>query len=314
MMQKRAKKLPTDHAFDVVLGFDMETDIGSFTPFYEGVIHGTPHILEVLKKYDISATFYWTGHAAQENPEMVRTVKGGGHETGCHGLFHETLGDPLFPLPNNWPVLPSEVDGRIREGTRIVSEVAGEAPLSFRCPRLWGSTRVVNVLEALGYVSDASYPLYFYREHASPYYPSATDWTKAGDLNLLEIPNFCDLTMESRDPYQRDRDQWPLFRTKSAEALMEKVDGFIAHQQVRGEYPVLCFYLHPWEFHEMPQGAIDFGECSVTPLSFIVENCGEKAVRQFDRLCSLLLDRGGRFLTAAQLAGEYKARRLVSNP
>ncbi len=37
-------------AFDVVFGFDMETDIGSFTPFYEGVKHGTPHMLKLLEK------------------------------------------------------------------------------------------------------------------------------------------------------------------------------------------------------------------------------------------------------------------------
>ena len=30
-----------DHGFDVVFGFDMETDVGSFTPYYEGVKHGT---------------------------------------------------------------------------------------------------------------------------------------------------------------------------------------------------------------------------------------------------------------------------------
>ncbi len=59
-------------SYDVVLGFDMETDIGSYTPFYEGVIHGTPLILEILKKYSIPATFFWTGHAAEKNPEMVR--------------------------------------------------------------------------------------------------------------------------------------------------------------------------------------------------------------------------------------------------
>jgi len=107
-------------AFDVVLGFDMETDIGSFTPFYEGVKHGTLHLLKLLKKHDIRATFYWTGHAAATNPGMVRRVRDAGHETGCHGLYHETLGDPLFPLPNNWPILPSEVEGRLREATRIV--------------------------------------------------------------------------------------------------------------------------------------------------------------------------------------------------
>ena len=77
-------------AFDVVLGFDMETDIGSFTPFYEGVKRGTPQILKLLKAHGIRATFFWTGHAAETNPEMVRRVRDAGHETGCHGLYHET--------------------------------------------------------------------------------------------------------------------------------------------------------------------------------------------------------------------------------
>ena len=49
--------MASDTAFDVVLGFDMETDIGSFTPFYEGVRHGTQHILKVLAKHDARATF-----------------------------------------------------------------------------------------------------------------------------------------------------------------------------------------------------------------------------------------------------------------
>ena len=35
-----------------VFGFDMETDIGSWTSFYEGFKHGTPLILDVLKKHD----------------------------------------------------------------------------------------------------------------------------------------------------------------------------------------------------------------------------------------------------------------------
>ena len=38
-----------------VFGFDMETDIGSWTSFYEGFKHGTPLILDVLKKHDIKA-------------------------------------------------------------------------------------------------------------------------------------------------------------------------------------------------------------------------------------------------------------------
>ena len=220
-------------------------------------------------------------------------------------MVHETLGDPIFPLPNNWPIVPFEVEGRLREATRIVEEVAGTRPVSFRCPRLWGSTRVLNVLEELGYIADASLPLYYYRSMFVPYHPSADDWTVAGNMKILEIPNFCDLAMKSDDPYNRDRDQWPLFRTEGTDSLMRKVDSFINYVRERDARPVLCFYFHPWEFHEMPQGAIDYGEASVTPLPFITKNCGDVACAEFERLCRTLKDKGARFETCRGLASEY---------
>lgn len=37
-------------SFDVVFGFDMETDIGSYTPYYNGVQLGTPLLLDVSDK------------------------------------------------------------------------------------------------------------------------------------------------------------------------------------------------------------------------------------------------------------------------
>ncbi len=291
-------------AFDVILGFDMETDIGSFTDRYEGVRYGTPRLLDIMARQQVRSTFFWTGHAAENHPAIVKDVHAAGHETGCHGLVHETLGDPLFPLPNNWPVFPWEVEGRIREATRIVEEVSGVRPRSFRCPRLWGSTRVVNVLEKLGYRADVSLPLYFYQQRFTPYHPAATDWTEPGELKLVEIPNFCDLDMESRDPYQRDRDQWPLFRTESAAALLHKANGFIDYVDRRGHRPVLAFYFHPWEFHPMPQGAIDYGEASVTPLPFITKNCGDFACRELETLIRELKLRGGDFKTAGEVADD----------
>jgi peptidoglycan/xylan/chitin deacetylase (PgdA/CDA1 family) len=291
--------------FDIVLGIDMETDIGSFTSEYEGVRHGTPRLLEIMDRHQAKATYFWTGHAAENNPSQVAAVRDAGHETGCHSLVHETLGDPIFPLPNNWPVFPFEVEGRIREATRIVTETSGVKPVSFRCPRLWGSTQVCRVLEKLGYKADVSLPLYFYRNLYYPYHPAAEDWVEKGDMRLVEIPNFCDLSMTSNDPYQRDRDQWPLFRTESADALLDKVDSFIKYVDERGVRPVLAFYFHPWEFHKMPQGAIDYGEASVTPLEFITRNCGDYACREFAKLLAALKKRGGVFKTAEDIAGEW---------
>lgn len=290
------------NSFDVILGFDMETDIGSYTPFYEGVVHGTPLILDVLKKHKVKGTFFWTGHAAENNKDMLNTVASDGHETGCHGLFHETLGDPIFPLPNNWPILHSEVEGRLKIATQIIVEGLGVQPRSFRCPRLWGSTTVINVLEKLGYVTDASLPMYFYQNQLGPYHPSSQDWTTSGELDIVEIPNFCDLTMDSHDQYQRDRDQWPLFRTEDASFLIKKIGGFLRYMAPRVSRPVVCLYLHPWEFYPMPEGAISFGECSVQPLPFIVKNCGPYAVQQLDLLCEKLLQMGGNFMTAKDLS------------
>ena len=83
----------------VILSFDMETDIGSWTPFYQGLVHGTPHILEVLAKHDISATFFFTGDSVISHPEVAKMVDQASHEVGCHSLYHETLGDEIIPIP-----------------------------------------------------------------------------------------------------------------------------------------------------------------------------------------------------------------------
>lgn len=290
----------------VVLGFDMETDIGSWTPFYEGLVHGTPRILEVLSKHDVEATFVFTGDSAALHPEVVRLVDDAGHEVGCHSLYHETLGEELFQIPGIKPVLPEECYGRIRLATDMVEQAVGRKVVTFRCPRLWGSTAVVNALEDLGYKADLSYPMFFYKERLVPYHPSREDWTREGDMRILQVPNFADMTIESKDPYGRDRDQWPLFRTEGARALISHVDSMIDFYRERDLPPVICFYMHPWEFHDMPQGLIHYGEGAVLPDPFITKNCGEVAVAELDRLLALFKERQARFLTAAELTEESR--------
>lgn len=289
--------------FDILLGFDMETDIGSWTPFYDGLRHATPKILALFQQKRITGTFYFVGTAAREVPESVLAVRAAGYEIGAHSLYHETVGDPLFPIPGHQTLLPGEVHSRLALNTDWLAAITGVRPVSFRCPRLFGSTGVCNALEALGYTSDASYPMYFYQEQLAPYRPHRQDWTKAGDLRLVEIPNFADVSIRSTDLYGRDRDQWPKFRTDSAETLLGHVDNFLRHLDDRRiERKVLCFYFHPWEFHPMPEGLIHFGEGSVLPDPFITKNCGPYALTQLELLIDGLAARGGRFKTAAQIA------------
>ena len=103
-------------------------------------------------------------------------------------------------------------------------------------------------------------------------------------MRLLEIPNFADMAMESKDPYGRDRDQWPIFRTESAEALMKHIRSFLEFIRGKHDQACLCFYFHPWEFWPMPQGPIHYGEGTVIPDPFIVKNCGDYALKQLDLL------------------------------
>ncbi|MCK4248424.1 MAG: polysaccharide deacetylase family protein [Candidatus Omnitrophica bacterium] len=290
----------------VILGFDCETDVGSWTPFYEGLIHGTPVILELLDKHKITGTFFFTGDSVKKHPEVVHQVKDANHEIGCHTLFHETVGDAIFEIPGVSPLLPEEVENRLILATEWVEDVCGRRPVSFRAPRLFGSTAMINALEKLGYVSDASYPMYYFKDQLRPYHPSKDDWTKTGDLNIVELPNFADLSMESTDPYGRDLDQWPLFRTEGADALFKHIDGYIAYCRDRDIEPFLCFYFHPWEFYSMPQGEIHYGEGSVRPDPFIVKNCGTYAAEQFDLLLKKLLERGAEFFQAKQIAENLK--------
>jgi peptidoglycan/xylan/chitin deacetylase (PgdA/CDA1 family) len=74
--------MPRDRDVIAVLGSDMKTDIGSWMPFYEGLVKGTPRLLELLSEQETSATFYFTGHAAMTHPDIVTMVDAAGHEVG----------------------------------------------------------------------------------------------------------------------------------------------------------------------------------------------------------------------------------------
>ena len=77
-------------SYKVIIGIDTETDIGSFTPFYESVQKGVPILLDIFREYDIKGTFFFTGEAAKKNPEIAKMVAKSTSEIGCHSSVSYT--------------------------------------------------------------------------------------------------------------------------------------------------------------------------------------------------------------------------------
>lgn len=85
----------------------------------------TPLILDVLKKYDIKATFFLVGKHVEKYPEVARRILNEGHEIGNHTYNHRDL-------------VPSSKRKLIREvlkGQEAIENVLGVFPVYFRPPR-----------------------------------------------------------------------------------------------------------------------------------------------------------------------------------
>lgn len=160
----------------ILFGFDMESDIGSYLKSYRGVQQGTPVLLDILQRHGLPATFFFTGDTAKGNPEVVREVARRGFEVGCHSLKHETVGDVHFDMPGDIPILEEEVEHRLELNKKIVQDLCGRQPVSFRAPRLWQGQAQLAALEKLGFLVDASYSVFAHRERLTPYHPSREDW------------------------------------------------------------------------------------------------------------------------------------------
>ncbi|MBS9390394.1 MAG: polysaccharide deacetylase family protein [Dolichospermum sp. WA123] len=53
----------------------------------------TPQVLSVLKRYNITASFFWLGNCVNRFPDIAKTVSEQGHWIGLHGYEHD-----YFPL------------------------------------------------------------------------------------------------------------------------------------------------------------------------------------------------------------------------
>ena len=100
----------------------------------------TPHLLDVLAKYNVCATFFIMGSFARQRPEIVRRAAAEGHLIANHTMDH--------------PKLALELQGRVRrqlaDCSAVLEDLTGKPVRFFRPP--FGSRRpvVLQIARDLG--------------------------------------------------------------------------------------------------------------------------------------------------------------------
>ena len=86
----------------------------------------TPKLLDLLKKYNISATFFVLGSKAEKNPGLIRRMNQEGHLIGLHNYVHRT----------NWFMTPWTIRRELVRSASIIEQITGVRPIYYRPP--WG--------------------------------------------------------------------------------------------------------------------------------------------------------------------------------
>lgn len=94
----------------------------------------TDHLLDVLAKHDVKATFFMIGNRIEKHPETVNRVIAAGHQIGNHSYSHPLLGF----LPPAYVQREIESTDNLLQRFNITGEVVFRAPVLTRfLPVAW---------------------------------------------------------------------------------------------------------------------------------------------------------------------------------
>src|SRR5699024_3910272 len=102
----------------------------------------TEDVLNVLKKEDVQATFFVTGHYVKEEPDLVKRMVDDGHIVGNHSYHH-----PDFTIMRK-----AEIKKELEDLEEAVTEISDQKELTYlRPPRGIFSENTLKWTQELGY-------------------------------------------------------------------------------------------------------------------------------------------------------------------
>ena len=203
---------------------------------------GLEALLKLCGEMSLRATIFATGRFGLAYPDLIRAANRAGHEIGVHGWEHPM---PAFKRENYRFTSVEERRVWLSRATEALTEVAEQAPRSFRAPFLWTDASTFRLLEELGYSIDSSIPARrfdgllgmvnhfdYFRASLEPYHPDRDNPVKKGDSSILEVPPSAFLIPLNMSTLR--------FVGLSATLWLVRA--------ISRRSSVLNFYCHPWEF------------------------------------------------------------------
>jgi peptidoglycan/xylan/chitin deacetylase (PgdA/CDA1 family) len=94
----------------------------------------TPQLLDLLKRYQIKATFFVLGSKAEKYPELIARIHEEGHLIGIHNYVHRS----------NWGMSPWAIRHQLNKTASIIEGITGMRPHYYRPP--WGLLNLFDLL------------------------------------------------------------------------------------------------------------------------------------------------------------------------
>ncbi|MCF8297651.1 MAG: polysaccharide deacetylase family protein [Saprospiraceae bacterium] len=157
---------------------------------------GMPLLLEAYEKYNVKATFYFTGYIAEKFPEVVKMILPFGHEVACHGLVHDS--NQAFDVLSF-----NEQIEHLKKAKNILESISNKEVISFRAPALRVNEFTPQTLFKTGFLTDSSIApqridmflsfgslkkLKWLTAPRTPYFTNPNNLAKKGNGNIFEVP------------------------------------------------------------------------------------------------------------------------------
>jgi peptidoglycan-N-acetylglucosamine deacetylase len=250
------------------------TDARSLSRGEFGPRVGIPRLLELCSRLGITATFFTPGHTADTFPDTAAEIGARGHELAAHGYAHEDFE----------PLSTEEARSVIRRAAEAIERAAGKRPRGMRFPPWAVSGEHFELLVEEGYTYSSSV-----MDDVRPH------WAQGQGIVRFDGPN-------------EPGTELPL-----VEVPITFITSDFAYFEFNGYgRPTLPAGLrNPRDVEQIWLDEFDYNAerdpTAITMLMLHPETIGWGGrIAMLERVLTNMLERGARFVTAEQLADEFR--------